>query len=131
MVTACRCYRQVFQGQPDQVSQVRHTIAERVRNTPVADNLVLIASELAANAVLHSRSRGGTFTVACEVMPGYVWLAVEDLGGEWLPQQADGRCHGLEIVALLATRWGIEQPAGGSRVVWASVEWRRDGTRAE
>jgi len=66
MVTAGNCYRQVFKGQPDQVSQVRHAVGQQARNTPVADDVVLIASELASNAVLHSRSRGEIFADARE-----------------------------------------------------------------
>jgi hypothetical protein len=112
----------VFPGRPDQVSRVRHLIGQRTRNTPVADDAVLIASELASNAVLHSRSRGAAFTVACEVSAQYVWLAVEDLGGHWRPPAPDRCHHGLQIVAALATRWGVEATLDGC-VVWARVEF--------
>jgi hypothetical protein len=112
----------VFPGRPDQVSQVRHLVRQRTRNTPVADDMVLIASELASNAVLHSPSRGAAFTVACEVSAQYVWIAVEDLGGPWRPQEPDGCHHGLQIVAALATRWGVEATLDGC-VVWARVEF--------
>lgn len=66
-MVAARSYHQVFQGQPDQVSQVRHAVGQHVRDTPVADDVILIVSELASNAVLHSKSRNEIFAVACEV----------------------------------------------------------------
>lgn len=125
MGAASRRHRQVFPGQPDQVSQVRHVVGQHARNTPVADDVVLIASELAANAVLHSRSQGEAFTVACEVFPQYVWIAVEDLGGHWHPPEPDGCHHGLQIVAALATRWGVEPTTDGC-VIWARIEFQDD-----
>lgn len=121
MDSAGRCHRQVFPGQPDQVSQVRCLVGQHAQTTPVADDVVLIASELASNAVLHSRSQGADFTVACEVSAQYVWIAVEDRGGSWRPPEPDGCHYGLAIVAALATRWGVEATADG-RVVWARVE---------
>ncbi len=122
MGRAGTCHRQVFPGRPDQVSRVRHLVGQRARSTPVADDVVLIASELASNAVRHSRSRGEEFTVACEVSRQYVWIAVEDLGGPWIPPEPDGCHHGLAIVAALAIRWGVEATLDGC-VVWARVEF--------
>jgi hypothetical protein len=122
MITAGRYHRGVFKGQPDQVSQVRRAVGQHVRNTPVADDMVLIASELASNAVRHSRSRGEEFTVVWEVARHYVWIAVEDLGGPWRPPEPGGCHHGLQIVAALATQWGIEPTLEGC-VVWARAEF--------
>ena len=48
--------------------------------------MILCASELAANAAVHSRSRlpGGTFTVRATVSPGlHARVEVEDNGGAW------------------------------------------------
>jgi anti-sigma regulatory factor (Ser/Thr protein kinase) len=123
MVTTGSRYHRVFRGQPDQVSGVRQAIRQHARNTPVADDVVLIASELAANAVLHSKSRDETFAIMCEVFPHCVRIAVADLGGEWHRPGPDGRPHGLDIVARLATTWGVRPGTEGSRVVWARVEF--------
>ena len=113
-------------GQPDQVSQVRRLVGQHARTTPVVADVVLIASELVSNAVLHSRSRNAEFTVACEVSAQYVWIAVEDLGGPWRPPEPDGCHYGLAVVAALAARWGVEATAGG-RVAWARVEFGSAG----
>lgn len=58
---------------------------------PQMDELLLICSELATNAVLHSQSarEGGQFTVRAEVRGGdYLWIEVPILvrmnSGDWL-----------------------------------------------
>ena len=127
MGTAGGCHRQVFPGRPDQVSRVRHVVGQYARHTPVADDVVLIASELASNAVLHSPSRGEAFTLACEVSAAYVWIAIEDLGDPWHPPAPDGCHHGLQVVAALATMWGIETTPEGCAVCWARVDFPADG----
>ena len=63
-----------------------------LRGCPMADDVILCASELAANAAIHSRSRlpGGTFTVRAKISPGdYAWIEVEDNGGPWTPAVRD------------------------------------------
>jgi len=78
----------------------------------VADDVILCASELAANAVLHSDSRlpSGTFTVRTTISPDhYVRIDVEDNGGPWAPAASDPpHHHGLDIVRTLASAWGID-----------------------
>src|SRR5215467_3122138 len=58
-------YAGVFRGRPDEVSRARGALARYLVACPVADDAVLIASELAANAVVHSGSRGQFFAVRC------------------------------------------------------------------
>ncbi len=43
-------YQRAFRGQADQLSLVRHDIARHLAGCPAADDVVLIASELAANS---------------------------------------------------------------------------------
>ena len=67
----------------EHVRAVRADLHALLRDCPRADDVILCASELAANAVLHSHSRwpGGTFTVRATVSPGsYVRIEVEDNG---------------------------------------------------
>jgi anti-sigma regulatory factor (Ser/Thr protein kinase) len=88
--------------------------------------VILIVSEFATNAVLHSDSAGEFFTVRCERHAHYVWVEVEDLGGTWHVRPRDGdRAHGLDIVDTLsgADNWGVELTGDGDRVCWARVEW--------
>jgi serine/threonine-protein kinase RsbW len=119
-------YSRVFAGRTDQVHIVRASLGQALAGCPMADDAVLAASELAANAVLHSRSRehGGRFTVRAETYAGdYLWLEVEDGGGPWaepLPSETRGR--GLAIVAAVSSEWGVEGDAL-ARVVWARFDW--------
>jgi anti-sigma regulatory factor (Ser/Thr protein kinase) len=92
----------------------------------MADDVILCASELAANAAIHSRSRlpGGTFTIRTKISPGHcAWIEVEDDGGPKSPGLRDTTGHhGLDIVHALATDWGI----GGdhtARTIWARFDW--------
>ena len=49
---------------------MRHAVARHLAGCPAADDAILIASELAANAIMHSASRGQFFTVRAELYPG-------------------------------------------------------------
>jgi hypothetical protein len=120
-------YAGVFHGAPDQVTQVRHELARYLDGCLVSDDTVLIASELASNAIVHSDSRGAFFIVRAGAFPSYVRIEVEDLGGPWHPRQRDGRPHGLDIVAaLVGGDWGTEVTSDGDRIVWARVDFQRE-----
>ena len=92
----------------------------------MADEVILCASELAANAAIHSASRlpGGTFTVRAKISPGdYVWIEAEDDGGPWTPAVSDPeRPHGLDVIRTLASDWGIEGDHTGC-IIWARFDW--------
>jgi serine/threonine-protein kinase RsbW len=115
-----------YPGTADQIRVVRADLRALLDDCPMADDVLVCASELATNAVLHSHSRlaGGTFTVRGKVSPGnYFWLEVEDEGGPWTPTVADPeRGHGLDIMRTLADDWGIEGDHDG-RTVWARFDW--------
>ncbi|HEV2377297.1 MAG TPA: ATP-binding protein [Streptosporangiaceae bacterium] len=118
-----RCYP----GDPAQVGQVRRDVAKTIGACPMADDVVLLASELCTNAVTHSRSGlpGGSFTVRVEVHPAdYVWVEVEDQGGTWRNGDHSDRVHGLDIVRAIVGdgNWGVDG-GGLSRVVWARLDW--------
>jgi anti-sigma regulatory factor (Ser/Thr protein kinase) len=94
-------YTGTFHGRAEEASRVRHEIAGYLGECPVADDVILIASELAANAIIHSQSRGSTFTVRCHAAPGQVRIEAEDLGGPWRPRIPGDRPHGLDIIKAL------------------------------
>jgi anti-sigma regulatory factor (Ser/Thr protein kinase) len=119
-------YQQDFPGRADQLSQVRHEIAAYLEDCPVTDAVVLIADELAANAIMHTQSRGSTFTVRCHASPGQARIEVEDLGGPWRrPRNPGDRPHGLDIIAALTgpEQWGTQVTGLGGRIVWATLTW--------
>jgi hypothetical protein len=118
-------YQRTYPGRADQVSQVRREIARHLSGRPAAEDAVLIASELAANAIIHTQSRGSTFTIRCHASPGQVRIEVEDLGGPWRPRQGGDRPHGLDIVQALTGpgQWGTQPSGTGGRIVWARLTW--------
>ena len=113
-----------YPGRADQVHQVRRAVARHLAGCPAADEAVLITSELAANAILHSRSRTAHFTVRAELHLDHVRIEAEDLGSPWRRRQSDGRPHGLDVVEALAgpDGWGVETTTGGGQIVWARLD---------
>ena len=99
-------------------------MARHLAGCPAADDMTLIVSELASNAVVHSASRGQFFTVRAELDPGHARVEVEDLGGSWRGRHSDGRPHGLDVVEAFTgpDGWGVDTIADGGRVVWARLE---------
>jgi anti-sigma regulatory factor (Ser/Thr protein kinase) len=121
-------FERQYPGTTSQARQVRADLAEAAGQSPLTDDLVLLASELVANAVQHSRSghSGQTFSVRAVLYAGdYVWAEVIDQGGTWVcdgPGDEHGR--GLAIVAAVAGdgNWGIDGDAA-SRVAWFRLDW--------
>jgi len=115
-----------YPGTPDQMRVVRVDIRALAGGCPLAEDIVLCASELATNAVMHSHSGmpGGTCSVRVEIHPSdHAWVEVEDAGGPWnRPETDPSRGHGLDIVGKLASDWGITGDYRG-RTVWARLDW--------
>ena len=81
-----RSFGHAYPGRLEQVQRVRADLGAILNGCPIADETILVGSELAANAVTHSSSRqpGGRFIVRAEVCPGdYVGVEVEDQGDPW------------------------------------------------
>jgi anti-sigma regulatory factor (Ser/Thr protein kinase) len=74
-------YQGTFHGRADELARVRKEIAAYLGECPAADDLVLIADELAANSILHTKSRAESLRFRCELSPGSVRLEVDDMGG--------------------------------------------------
>lgn len=119
-----------FVGETAQVSAARQFIGGLLgEGCPLADDAVLVISELVSNAVLHSETRrpGGKFTVRAEVCPDrYLRVEVEDDGGPWAQRgSADERMHGLGIVSALTEAWGRDGSPATGWIVWARLRWPR------
>src|ERR1700751_3233282 len=89
---ALRTSQITYPGAAEHIRRVRDDLRPLLTGCPMADEIILCVSELAANAALHSNSRlpGGTFTVRAEVSPGHhVAIEIEDHGGSWTPATSD------------------------------------------
>ena len=118
-----------FPGLPAIVPSVRKFVRGILADSPCAEDMELIAAELASNAIRHSPAGqdGGEFTATVRTGPGWARIEVSDTGtSEWHePQSPDldaeyGR--GLAIVAALADKLGHDITANG-QTVWAEVGW--------
>jgi anti-sigma regulatory factor (Ser/Thr protein kinase) len=120
-------YQGTFHGRAEEAARVRREIAGFLGDCPAAEDIVLIAHELAANAIVHSRSRGGRFAVRCELAPGSARVEIQDTGGPWRTRTDDDRPHGLDIVQALTgpDGWGTKGTPDDNRIVWAALQWTR------
>jgi anti-sigma regulatory factor (Ser/Thr protein kinase) len=123
---ALRARETTYPGAAEHIGTVRADLRPLLRDCPVADDVILCASELAANAAKHSNSRlpGGTFTVRIMVSRGdLVRIEVHDNGGPWTPAITDPTGHhGLNIIRALVTNWGIDGDTT-TRTAWATFNW--------
>jgi serine/threonine-protein kinase RsbW len=114
-------WSRVFPATPEHVRDARRFLASIVGDQPLAADALLCLSELATNAVTHSRSRepGGSFTVRTQLDGHCLRVEVGDHGGPWhstTPASTDDENgRGLLVVSQLASRWGCE---GHSRTGW-------------
>jgi serine/threonine-protein kinase RsbW len=122
---AARTSEVTYPGGTEHIRAVRADLRAVLRDCPRADDVILCASELAANAAMHSRSRlpGGTFTVRAIVSPDlYAQVEVQDDGGPWNQGMVDPtRHHGLDIVRAVADEWGIDGDHT-TRTIWARFD---------
>jgi hypothetical protein len=123
---ALRTSEVTYPGAAEHIRAVRADLRPLLADCPMADEVILCASELAANAALHSNSHqpSGTFIIRAEISPGhYARIEVEDSGGPWTPAVTDSTgYHGLDIVCTLATSWGTDGD-NTTRVTWAQFDW--------
>ena len=119
-----RRHTETYPAEPEQVRHARAALARWLSDCPQADEAILIASEFAANSVLHSASRdGGTFTLRAEARADRLRIEVEDAGGPWGGgPRDDSRPHGLDVVNAIAGpgNWDVDGDAGG-RTAWATL----------
>jgi anti-sigma regulatory factor (Ser/Thr protein kinase) len=107
----------------DQVREVRRFVASTLATWQLqSDDVALLVSELATNAVLHARSE---FEVSLTAEPDRVRVEVSD-GNSRVPSLAavpvdaySGR--GLLLVQQLAQAWGVETAARVGKTIWFEV----------
>jgi hypothetical protein len=108
---------------------VRAGLGAILSGCPLADETILVASELAADALTRSSSRqpGGQFIVRAGACSGdYVRVEVKDQGDSWAGHHPrDGRPSGLGTVKAVAGggNWGIDGDAALGRIAWARLDW--------
>jgi len=117
-----------LEGSPDQVAKARHLVSVILgRDHPLHDDCVLLTSEIATNAVIHSRSGdGGVFTVTVIHSVTGVRVSVQDEGSSEAPTAGRAPAdatggRGLPMLEALAHRWGMVREAGSNRV-WFELE---------
>jgi serine/threonine-protein kinase RsbW len=126
--------RRVFPGTPDQVSVARRFVARVLDGCPVADDALLCASELASNAIRHTRTGyRGKFQVIIWRGLASVCVAVLDEGSDTAPALAAGTSgvlaesgHGLLTVESLSAWWGHNTYRDGTiygTAVWFRLDW--------
>lgn len=123
-------------GGREQVGWARRLVSATLgRDHPRHDDCVLLTSEIATNAVVHSRSgNGGTFTVTVSCLPDRVRVCVEDDGsaappcaGHPLPGGSSSGGRGFPLLDMLADRWGLVREGGRNEVwfeIWFEAERR-------
>jgi anti-sigma regulatory factor (Ser/Thr protein kinase) len=110
-----------FPGIPEAIAETRDFLRTLLPNSPVIDNALLLTSEVATNAIRHSRSAGRTFTLVILDIGHAIRIEVVDDGAPTAPQVIDdidaiaGR--GMLLVASIATQWGTWSDEAG-RTTW-------------
>lgn len=91
------------------------------RNEDLAGDAALVATELAANAVVHAQS---DFTMSITAFGDYIRISVGDTSP--VPNVSPGPAlpiapnHGLGVVSAVAAKWGVQRVAAG-KAVWAEL----------
>jgi hypothetical protein len=113
-----------FPAELDSVRAARHFVTGLLNQGPddaLASDAAIVATELAANAVLHARSG---FTLTVSRSPAALRIAVRD--GDPLIHRNGSMPfdirpgHGLSVVSQLASGWAVERLPEG-KVVWADL----------
>ncbi len=124
-------WSRTFPGYSRRVRDVRRFVIDVLADCPVAEDAELIVSELATNAIRHSRSGqiGGSFHVRVIRCAQTCRVEVIDQGPTDLPHadhdQADADEHGrgLHIVAALSNRWGA-RTTPTRHTIWYELDWK-------
>lgn len=113
-----------FAGTPASARSARRFVSDALGDCPRLDDLILAASELAANACLWSASGcGGRYVVVVRHVPRWARIEVIDEGDPPIPAIADGNGRGLVLVEAVTDRSGFALDSQGRRTSWCEVTW--------
>jgi anti-sigma regulatory factor (Ser/Thr protein kinase) len=125
-------WEKAYLGSPATVGHVRRDVRAILGPCPevVADDVELVVSELAANAIRHSRSGadGGTYLVriahrVTEKVP-CIRVEVHDQGNpSWDGILRPEPTHGLSVIEHLSTWMGSDDGPEGQHAVYARLDY--------
>jgi len=126
-----------FRGGADQVLEVRRWLEELLPECAARADVLLLASELCTNSIVHSRSgeAGGQFSVDVDWAPALARVVIGDQGSAKTPAiapRAGGDAllgesgRGLLLVDSVADDWGTTSRPN-RRWVWADIDWQARG----
>lgn len=110
-----------FPAVPPSIPAARTFATEALRATApdALEAIQLMVSELATNAIRHVMS---SFDLTIHDAPHEIRVEVTDYGGGTPVKRAAGpealSGRGLQIVDLLATRWGVTAEPDAGKTVW-------------
>lgn len=107
------------------VAEVRRSVRATLASwgaSEIADDMAVVASELASNALRHA---GGEATLRLQLAEGRALLEVNDGSAQWpVPRRGGAEAEegrGLLLVQALAAEWGWRPRERGGKTVWASL----------
>jgi len=125
----------VLAAEPGSAAKARAFVLQHLaehRLLYLVDDVRMVASELATNAVLHART---AFTVTLEGRVRSVLLTVRD-GSPTSPEPSGAASPGLAttgrglfIVKVISESWGVTGWRGDTKSVWASFQIREQTSR--
>jgi anti-sigma regulatory factor (Ser/Thr protein kinase) len=114
-----------FEAKPASVPIARQMVSDQLEVAvapEIRDPVLLLASELVTNAVLHA---GRPFAVFLVVRNDAVRVEVHDPSARpptiRTPQPGDTGGRGLHVIDALASRWGYDRTPDG-KIVWFEVD---------
>ncbi|MDA0565292.1 ATP-binding protein [Streptomonospora sp. S1-112] len=120
-----------FPGEPWAVTKARHWLlaALNTAGVPIPEErrsaALLLCSEAATNAILHTTSKGRCFSVHLHAFPGRITVEVEDDGGPSRPTlitaaPTDEHGRGLGLIDHYADEWGPRATGPG---IYCVLTW--------
>jgi anti-sigma regulatory factor (Ser/Thr protein kinase) len=114
-------------GTPDQVGKARRIVATALGDDhPCRDEAMLLTSETTTNAVRHTRSDQGQFTLTIEHTAHWARVTVGDEGSARIPCSCRAAVtatggRGVTLLDHLASSWGFRRKSTGSTELWFEV----------